>query len=197
VHRQFAASAAFNTILDAPTQDGRTSQAMLKLLSSVRAQIRAGAYIRVIAFDAFGSTGAKAGPSNGTAHVASHDAAMADYLREKLSKLRAADFPIIFAGNVHARKTKGLHAINAPPGMETAEPLGYRLRDLGFLDIDIDYRGGTLWTCFSASDCGVHDGGERGAVVRYFVIAPSADPAYDLKYLVASLTASPPAATKK
>jgi hypothetical protein len=180
-----------------PTQDGRTSQAMLKLLSSVRAQIRAGAHIQVIAFDAFGSAGAKVGPSNGTAQVDSRDAAMADYLREKLSKLRAADFPIIFAGNVHARKAKGLHAINAPPGMETAEPLGYRLRDLGFLAIDIDYRGGTLWTCFSPSDCGVHDGGERGPAVRSFVIAPSADPAYDLKYLVGSLTASPPAATKK
>jgi hypothetical protein len=180
-----------------PTQDGRTSQAMLKLLSSVRAQIRAGAHIQVIAFDAFGSTGAQLGPRNGTAHVDSRDAAMADYLREKLSKFRAADFPVIFAGNVHARKTKGLHAMNAPPGMENAEPLGYRLRDLGFLDIDIDYRGGTLWTCFSPSDCGVHDGGERGAAVRAFVIAPSTDPAFDLKYSVGSLTASPPAATKK
>lgn len=180
-----------------PTQDGRTSQAMLKLLSFVRGQIRAGAHIQVIAFDAFGSTGAQLGLRDGTAQVDRRDAAMADYLREELSKLRAADFPIIFAGNVHARKTKGLHAINAPPGMENAEPLGYRLRDLGFLDINIDYRGGTFWACFSPSVCGVHDGGKRGAAVNAVVVAPSTDPAFDLKYSVGSLTASPPAATKK
>ncbi|HTC45474.1 MAG TPA: hypothetical protein VK696_10530 [Steroidobacteraceae bacterium] len=180
-----------------PTQDGRTSQAMLKLLYSIREQIRSGAHIRVIAFDASSADTAATRPRDGAALFDWRDAAMAEYLRHELSNLNATDIPIIFAGNVHARKTKGLHAQNAPPGMVNAEPLGYRLRDLGFLDIDIDYRGGTLWTCFSPSDCGVHDGGERGRPVRPFAIAPSADSAYDLKYLVGSLTASPPAATKK
>jgi hypothetical protein len=180
-----------------PTQDGRTSQGMLKLLYSIRAQNKNGAHIRVIAFDASSTEAPPAGPTDGTARFERRDAAMAEYLRHELSGLNAADVPIIFTGNVHARKTKGLRAVGAPPGMENAEPLGYRLRDLGFLDINIDYRGGTLWTCFSPTDCGVHDGGEKGPAVRYFSIAPSTDPAYDLKYLVGRLTASPPAAIEK
>jgi hypothetical protein len=180
-----------------PTQDGRTSQGMLKLLYSIRTQIRRGAHIRVIAFDASSTEAPPTGPTDGTALFDRRDAAMAEYLRHDLSNLNAADVAIIFTGNVHARKTKGLHAVNAPPGMENAEPLGYRLRDLGFLDVNIDYRGGTLWTCFSPSDCGVHDGGEKGPAVKSFSIAPSTDPAYDLIYLVGRLTASPPAAIKK
>jgi hypothetical protein len=180
-----------------PTQDGRTSQAMLKLLLSVRTEIQAGAHIRVIAFDAPSTDAPPRGPLDGTAVFDRRDAAMAEYLRHELSNLSAAEVPIIFTGNVHARKMKGLHALNAPPGMGNAEPLGYRLRGLGFLDLNIDYRGGTIWTCFSPSDCNVHDGGEPGPAVKSFSIAPSTDPAYDLKYSVGRLTASPPAAISK
>jgi hypothetical protein len=180
-----------------PTQDGRTSQGMLNLLYSIRAQIRAGSHIRVVAFDASSALPPPAASLGGTALFERRDAAMAGYLRPKLSNLRAADFPVIFAGNVHARKTKGLHAENAPPGMENAEPLGYRLRDLGFLALNIAYRGGTFWTCFPPSGCGVHDLGESEPAATSFSISPSADPAYDFKYSVGKLTASPPAATRK
>jgi hypothetical protein len=180
-----------------PTQDGRTSQAMLKFLLSIRTEIKFGAHIRVIAFDATSTDVPPNNPIGGTAVFDRRDAAMAEYLRHELSNLNAAEVPIIFTGNVHARKTKGLHALNAPPGMENAAPLGYRLRDLGFLDLNIDYRGGSIWTCFSPSDCSLHDGDEPGPAVEYFSIAPSTDPAYDLKYSVGRLTASPPAAIKK
>jgi hypothetical protein len=178
-----------------PTQDGRTSQAMLKLLFAVRAQIRSGAHIRVIAFDAPAADLPPTGPTDGAAVFDWRDASMAEYLRPQLAHLGAVEVPILFAGNVHARKTKGLQALGAPPGMENAEPLGYRLRDLGLLTLNIDYRGGTLWTCFSPSNCGVRDGGESGPAVKSFAIAPSTDPAYDLKYRVGRLTASRPAAT--
>lgn len=180
-----------------PTQGGRTSQAMFKMLVAIRAQIRSGAPIQVVAFDALSTDRSAKDPKDGTAQFDRRDATMAEYLRPKVSNLKATDVAIIFTGNVHARKTKGLKALGAPPGMENAEPLGYRLRHLGYLNVNIEYRGGTIWACFTPSDCGVRDGGERGPAVKYFAIVPSTDPAYDLKYQVGSLTASLPAVTRK
>lgn len=87
-------------------------------------------------------------------------------------------------------KPRGLPFVGAPPGAADAEPLGYRLRDLGYLHMNITYEGGTAWACFRA--CGVHSFG-RGESVTAFSIAPSSDPAYYLEYSVGSLTASPPA----
>ena len=54
---------------------------------------------------------------------------MADCLRHELCNLGADEVPVIFTGNVHARKTMGLQTLNAPPGLENAEPLGYRLKE--------------------------------------------------------------------
>jgi len=175
-----------------PTQDGRTSRAMLSLLDWVRQQIAHGARVRVIAFDSL------AAPAlSGTAAFNARDKAMADCLRHELSNLGADEVPVIFTGNVHARKTKGLQALNAPPGMESAEPLGYRLKDLGYLHMNIDYRGGSAWVCPSSSTCGVREVDEPGGGVSSFSIVRSGDPAYDLQYFVGSLTASPPAVTDK
>jgi hypothetical protein len=175
-----------------PMQDGRTSRGMLDLLYSVRQEIRGGAQIRVVAFDSL-----PAPAQSGTSAFNERDKAMADCLRRELSNLGADEIPVIFTGNVHARKTKGLQALNAPPGMENAEPLGYRLKDLGYLHMNIDYRGGSAWVCPSSSSCGVREVGEPGAGVSSFSIVPSADPAYDVQYSVGALTASPPAATAK
>jgi hypothetical protein len=87
--------------------------------------------------------------------------------------------------------------VNAPPGMENAEPLGYILRDLGFLHLNIDYHGGSAWTCLSPSSCGVRDVGKPGRTLSTYSIVPAEDPGYDLKYLVGSLTGSSPAAPVK
>jgi hypothetical protein len=81
--------------------------------------------------------------------------------------------------------------------MENAEPLGYRLKDLGYLHMNIDYRGGSAWVCPSSTNCGVRKVGEPGGGVSSFSIVRSGDPAYDLQYFVGSLTASPPAVTDK
>lgn len=173
-----------------PSQDGRTSQAMLALLTSMRSEIRAGRHIRVLAFDANPVTGL-----SGTAAFDARDAGMAEDLRHKLAGLAEGEIAIIFAGNVHARKVKGLKTENAP-GMENAEPLGYLIRDLGFLDLNIDFHGGSLWTCMPPTGCAAHEIGERGLPTDTFSIAPSTDAAYDLLYSVGVLTASPPAAVK-
>jgi hypothetical protein len=177
-----------------PTQDGRTSRAMLSLLGWVRQQTVSGSRIRVVAFDALPAAASNLGAA---ARFDARDEAMALRLRHELSNIGVDEIPVIFTGNVHARKTKGLQALNAPPGMEIAEPLGYRLKDLGYLHMNIDYRGGSAWVCPSSSSCGVREVGEPGAGVSSFSIVPSADPAYDVQYSVGALTASPPAATAK
>ena len=170
-------------------KDGRTSQGMLNLLYSIREQIRRGARIRLIAFDA-----PVTGAPKGSAAFDARDKAMADSLRHQLSNRHADEVPLIFTGNVHARKTKGLKVSGGPPGLENAEPLGYLLRDLGFLHMNIDTRGGgSLWTCMSPTNCGVQEMGERGPAPSSISIEPSTDPAYDLLYVVGPLTASPPA----
>jgi len=88
---------------------------------------------------------------------------------------------------------KGLPFSNAPPSAANAEPLGYRLRDLPYLHINIAYDdGGSVWACFR--QCGLHYFGKTGPAVSVFSIRPSADPAYDWEYFVGSISASPPAA---
>ena len=170
-----------------PTQDGRTSRAMLQLLDWIRGQIAGGARVRVLAFGWLPSGGL-----SGTAGFNARDAAMAARLRQELSGLTPGEFPIIFTGNVHARKTKGLPFSNAPPGAANAEPLGYRLRDLPYLHMNISDDGGSVWACFGK--CGLHHFGKAGPAVSAFSIRLSSDPAYDLEYFVGSLTGSPPAA---
>jgi hypothetical protein len=171
-----------------PTQDGRTSRAMLALLDWVRQEIAGGARIRVIAFDFCPKQSA-----SGAASFDARDEAMAVRLHQELSTLSPGEVPVIFTGNVHARKTKGLPFLNAPPGSEAAQPLGYRIKDLGFLHMNIAYSGGTAWNCFESA-CGVHGStGSPAPAVTSFLIRPSADPAYDVEYFVGPLTASPPA----
>jgi hypothetical protein len=165
---------------------------MFDLLDWVRQQAVSGARVRVVAFDSLPTS-----QLSGAAAFDARDAAMAVRLRGELARLAPDEFPIILTGNVHARKTRGLHAVNAPPGMENAEPLGYRLGDLGFLYINMEYHGGSAWTCPSASSCGVGDLGKPGQTLSRYSIVPAEDPAYDLKYLVGALTASPPAAAGK
>lgn len=170
-----------------PTQDGRTSRAMLELLDWIRGQIARGARVRVMAFDRQPPAGLI-----GTAGFNARDGAMAARLRQELAGLAPGEFPIIFTGNVHARRTKGLPFINAPPGAANAEPLGYGLRDLPYLHLNIADDGGSEWACYGK--CGVHYFGRPGPAVSAFSIRRSSDPAYDLVYFVGALTASPPAA---
>jgi hypothetical protein len=169
-----------------PTQDGRTSRAMLQLLEWIRGRIAGGARVRVLAFGWEPPRGL-----SGTAGFNARDAAMAARLRQELAGLPPGNFPIIFTGNVHARKTKGLPFLNAPPGAANAEPLGYRLRDLPYLHLNIVDDGGSEWACYGK--CGMHHFGKAGPAVSVFSIRPSSDPAYDLEYYVGPITASPPA----
>jgi hypothetical protein len=86
-----------------PTQDGRTSRAMLSLLEWVRQETANGARIRVVAFDSLPATSNQPGSA---ASFDTRDRAMAQRLRQELSNAAADEMPVIFTGNVHARKTK-------------------------------------------------------------------------------------------
>jgi hypothetical protein len=171
-----------------PTQDGRTSRAMLQLLEWIRGQIAAGARVRVLAF------GRPPGGLSGTPGFNARDGAMATRLRQELAGLAPGEFPIIFTGNIHARKTKGLPFVNAPPSAANAEPLGYRLRDIPYLHLNIADDGGSEWACYG--QCGLHHFGRPGPAMNVFSIRPSSDPAYDLEYFVGSISASPPAVAR-
>lgn len=161
------------------TKDGRTSRAMLELLLWVRQQHASGARIRLLAFDSY------SGAAGSAAAFDARDAAMAATLDTA--------FVTLFAGQVHARKTQGLPFIGAPPDAKDAQPLGYRLKDRGFVHLGISYAGGSIWTCMP-SGCGVQQGGTPGPAVRSFSITASDDPAYDAMYDAGRLTASRPAA---
>ncbi len=91
---------------------------MLQLLEWIRGRIAGGARVRVLAFGWEPPRGL-----NGTAGFNARDAAMAARLRQELAGLAPGNFPIIFTGNAHARKTKGLPFLNAPPGAANAGPL--------------------------------------------------------------------------
>ena len=169
-----------------PTQDGRTSRAMLQLLNWIRGEIAEGAQVRVVAFG-----WEPPRTLTGTARFNARDGRMAANLRQELAIATPGDFPIIFTGNVHARKTKGLPFINAPPGAADAKPLGYRLRALPYLHLNIIHDGGSIWACYGT--CGLHQFGKPGPAVHAFSIRPSSDPAYDLDYFVGPISASPPA----
>lgn len=172
-----------------PTQDGRTSQAMLWLLQWVWEQHARGAPIRLLAFDSLPEPKEAAGSA---AAYDARDAAMAVTVRQGLTTLSPREVPVIFTGNVHARKTQGLPFSGAPPDAKDAQPLGYRLKDRGFVHLGIRYSGGSIWICLQ-DHCGVQQGTSPGPVPSAFSIEPSGDPAYDAIYVVGPLTASPPA----
>lgn len=166
-----------------PFQSGRTSAAMRELLSELRRIVKNNSRVEVFLFDI----------SDG-ANPQDRDASMAD----TILKRRAADrdaLVLVFTGNLHARKAKGV------PWDPTLEPMAYHLVASGLKITSLNMRNpkGTAWICRSneASSCGPVDiGGEEassGALRRGIRLTgtTSAD-GYDGVYIVSSVTASPP-----
>jgi len=167
-----------------PFQSGRTSAAMLALLAELRRIVRSTPRVEVFLFDIPDGTDPKA-----------RDAAMASAILEKRATDRAA-LVLLYSGNVHARKTKGV------PWDPTLEPMAYHLVAGGLKITSLNMRNpkGTAWICQTndASSCGaVKIGGEEpssGGSPRGIRLSGelSAD-GYDGVYIVSSATASPPA----
>lgn len=112
-------------------------------------------------------------------------------LSQVLAALAPREVPVIFTGNEHATKTRGLPF--SPPSAGNA--LGYRLKDRGFVHLGILYRGETIWTCIKIDGCGVQDGGTPGPALSSFSIGLSDDPADNAMDFAGRLTASLPAVT--
>lgn len=164
-------------------RDGRASGAMRDALLAIRGYARAGGDVELMAYDFWGSASQE------------RDSRSADYLQRKWTDDGTAAYWIVFGGNVHARKIKGLPL----PGYEGHEPLGYLIRDWGLIHLDAAYGGGTGWGCTGPSpdDCSTRDLGPgcSAACPPHPVIRlQHSHPAYDGVYDIGRLTVSRPLA---
>ena len=167
-----------------PFQSGRTSAAMLALLSELRRIVKSNNRVEVFLFDIPEGTNPQ-----------QRDAGMARAILEKRASDREALF-LLFSGNLHARKTKGV------PWDPTLEPMAFHLVAGGLKVTTLNLRNpkGTAWICQSneASSCGpVEIRGKEpapGASPRGIQLTgeTSAD-GYDGVFVVSGVTASPPA----
>lgn len=167
-----------------PFQSGRTSAAMLAMLSELRRIIQSNPRVELFLFDI---------PQG--VDPQGRDARMADaILRTRASDREAV--VLLLVGNLHARKTKGV------PWDSDLEPMAYHLVTRGLRVISLNLRNpkGTAWICSSndAASCGPAGmGGEEpspGASPRGIRLDGATSPeGYDGVYIVSSMTASPPA----
>jgi hypothetical protein len=161
--------------------DGTSSEALLKLLLNVRSWRRDKLPIKVVAYDI------PAHASAGVDREASNAAFLAELLRRQIKDA----FTIIYSGNVHTRKTKGLS------GNDSFEPLGFRLRQWDMLHLDMATTGGSAWNCSGpiGDDCGPRSLRANFSITLkpYSVRLDPALSAYDGVYFVGRATESPPA----
>lgn len=166
-------------------QDGRSSEAMLQLIDAVRALRRSGRDIQVVCFDDVAEDGS----------ARDRDARMAQALRTALATERHRR-AVALMGNYHARIGRGA------PWDAQQEFLGWHLRDLSPLSVDVGAPTGSSWVC--NPDCGVYRfGADRAPGDGVLRMAAQADEkGYVGTLTLPRFTASPPAvdapaATKK
>lgn len=166
-------------------RDGRASSAMRDALLTIRRNARAGGKVKLIAYDTKVDTWQQ------------RDPASADLLIGRRNTDGAAAYWIVFGGNVHARKTRGLTGPGVPPEYAQHEHLGYLLRDWHLVHLNAAYRGGASWACTGAApgNCSVHQHGQGCSTdcpPHTLIRLTNSDPAYDGVYDVGKLTPSPP-----
>jgi hypothetical protein len=151
-------------------QDGRASEAMLRLLRDLKTS-----GIPVSGFDM-------------GAGERDREKAMA---RNFMGAYSRTGYNLVLVGNVHARLVNG-----APwGGNPDFVPFAKQLRDQGadLVSLDARYSSGSAWNC--APDCGVHPA-MGGAVERNgadsAVVYSNQDPAFNGYFHVGSITASRP-----
>lgn len=144
-------------------QDGRRSEAMVKLIEKVRQLKQGGAKISVLAFDA--GTGTE------------RDTRMAEALEAAFAAAPASTF-LVLAGNFHTRRTR-------PPVVK------YELmtevlvkKGIALTALNAEYPEGSTWICTGsdAKSCGPVPVGKGAARPLGVVLAPEADGAYDGRF---------------
>lgn len=164
--------------------DGRTSEAMLRLIERARALRAAGSAVRILAF-------APDLPEPGA-----RDRAMAGIVAAA-ARERPGDLLVAVAGNVHTRLTRGTSFDS------TFVPMGYHLaRDLAgrrLVSLRMSHDGGGAWTCRPAEDdenkivCGPNPLGPQPGAAAWSV-SLDAEPGGPVSghYGVGAITPSPP-----
>jgi hypothetical protein len=181
--REQAASLLTSTPYWTGNRDGRASAAMRDALLDIHQQVQAGADISLVAYDIGGSSSQE------------RETLSARHLRQERSRHPEAAYWIVYGGNVHARKTRGLPFRGAPPDSEQHENLGYLIRDFGLVHLNPMYRGGAFWGCPAGDDCSELQVGPSCTTdcpVHAVIRLQDSDPAYDGVYDVGKLTVSRP-----
>lgn len=120
------------------------------------------------------------------------DSAMAETLAAAIANDRSGVF-IVLTGNIHSQIVIGTAANGA------YRPMGYLLRSIvaprRVLGLNVTYDSGTAWICTGASPdtCGARALRGRAVVGPDSIRLGAADRAYDGRYGVGALVASPPA----
>jgi hypothetical protein len=166
-------------------KDGRSSQAMLQLLVSVRGWRSAGAPIEVVCFDA----------APGVAKTAAErDAAMAKTL-VAAHRARPGSTLVTLSGNIHNRTVPGV------PWDAAYVPMGVHVREAFPQLVSLDFlsAGGTFWACMGTPGgevrCGVAEskGEDRGSEPFVELHAARDDKGFDGVLYLGTTTASEPA----
>ena len=158
-------------------KDGRSSQAMLKLIENIRAMKQSGKPVDLFAFDDQPGTGLE------------RNVAIANGIRRFHDAHPGARI-VALMGNVHAMQDK-MYA-----GNETIVPSGYLLADLHPVSVLVMYPAGTIWACMP--NCGIHRIAPRNPETSPSGFREGASlGGYSRSYLLPSITASLPAVPSK
>jgi hypothetical protein len=166
--------------------DGRTSEAMLRLIDSTRQFVAEGGDVDVLAFSDTASSGLE------------RDALMAEILATKIT----ADprrVTLVLTGNLHSR-SDAWETYDAYARRSVYRPMGYLLRErltgMKVLGLNVSYDEGAAWMCLSGvppeSACGAHAVKAQRQVAVNTIELTHAN-RYEGFFGVGALTASKPA----
>ena len=164
--------------LDPRMNDGRSSQAMMAMMMSVRALREAG---RDVAFHAFQPSTPRPRELAQAWYELDmgHALAQAAYARPQAKVL-------VLVGNLHARKT-GFERFP-----DVGLPAAGHLPTADVVSLNVAQQGGEEWNC-RQEGCGANTSrGVYDASARGVILEPSADGAYDGVLALGPTTASPP-----
>jgi hypothetical protein len=162
-----------------PFQDGRSSQARLDLLASIRAWKQHGLPIRVVAFDDATLSGQQVRETGMAANI--------------LDARKPGERALVLVGNLHARTLPG-----APwdPNIRWMSVL-LAEKEPGVVTLDSRYGEGQAWVCSGPkpSDCGARPthGQENGPAWSVERVASQRTTGYDGVFQLGPAHASPPA----
>ena len=169
--KRLTSGAFWNTV-----KDGRSSEAMVRLIERVRRLPGGRGGAGIVAIDS-------------GRYDASRDAAMARNLRASMRTHPRSRF-VVLVGNIHAAKS------NASAANKNSEPMAYHIASESPITINAEYLPGATWSCVPAPrGCGVNEvgGWRRADTAPGFHLGMAALPGFDASFALGSISASLPA----